>query len=140
MNGVLRLGGTFELVYFVNGEKKSIVVPNTITNYGLGYFCDAIGVLGTERPAPARYLAVGTGVPVGGKLATSLYNEITRVLSNYRREGSVFVLENTFNVPGFISECGVFHVSSGGNLICFASFNPVPGNNLTIRYRIEFLG
>lgn len=92
--------------------KQKFVKHNLITNAGYDFLANCFGSF--TRPAPMRYIAVGTGVTIPSLTDTALNSELTRKESTFDfASGSAFLTTGITLLPGegtgALTEAGIFN-------------------------------
>jgi len=111
--------------------KDRRVVENTVTTAGKNAVCAlVVGV----RTVPFQYVAIGTGTPT----ETALGNEVARVKAQVSAPSYAYwYAEIQATASWDVTEAGIFDSSSGGTMLCYASFSALhvePGDTVQVTW------
>lgn len=131
---------TGELFDVEGNLKQKFVKHNLITSGGYDFLSDCM--CNASRPAPLKYIAVGTGNEQPSLSDTKLQNEIMRKVCDYSHsDGNTFFALGTTLEPGeadgALTEAGILNASNGGVLFDRVVF-PVVNKEPMDTYRISF--
>lgn len=106
-----------ELLDSEGNLKQKFIKHNLITNVGYDFLCNCFA--NTTRPAPMKYIAVGTGTTAPALTNTRLYTEIGRLKAGYSHTSAdkFLTLSATFGAgvaTGALTEAGIFNAATGG--------------------------
>lgn len=121
---------------------QHFIKHNLITTKGLAFLCNCFG--NYTRPAPMRYIAVGTSSTAPALSNTALGNEIERKESDFKfTEGNSFLTTSITLLPdegtGALTEAGIFN-SSGVlfDRVTFPVINKGALDTFVISFRLTF--
>jgi len=138
----LKLDGMMRAILTkADGTTEKFTKHNLIVDDGVDLICDCLSK-GTDRPAVADYIAVGTDDTAVTADDTALGSELTRLQATYGHAAGTasFTLTATFNAgvaTGAIVEAGVINASSGGSMldrVVFPVINKEANDVLTVTF------
>lgn len=120
--------------------KQKFVKHNLITSAGYDFLSDCM--CNATRPAPLKYIAVGTGTTEPTLEDTAMESELIRKLCDYSHtSGDAFLALGVTLEPGeatgALTEAGILNASNGGVLFDRLVF-PVINKEPLDTYRISF--
>lgn len=124
--------------------KQKFVKHNLITSAGYDFLSDCM--CNATRPAPLKYIAVGSGTTEPVMEDTTLETEVLRKLCDYSHvEGNAYLALGSTLEPGeatgALTEAGILNASTDGVLfdrIVFPVINKEPLDTYRISFTITF--